>query len=380
MYILNEGSKTMQQSIAQNFNNRIKEATRIPRKISLMQILHDDAEKACEVFPQLDKLLVLHIPTWGEPLYASPQMAAQLPPDTVLNREMVAKIGAQTSGTAAFISQAQGGTSATLIALVGSRQQFRDIFPDGYTEEMAGTSIQDLALGKLIFKNSPRGATISSHEAESAAEAFAMLRHIQRFGKDTAYLTLRREVTAAAAVLRSDTDHYTTDSLEQAVKVADKLGDRFPRLLLRDTASLAAKIAAENHLDAATLEKIRNAYHPVAEYLRGRDPGELPMHWDATETHTTTCRKIIKVMSKHRADADIFKAGQRFLSHPETQQFLSELARDNIFWKTAAEFVNKTAHEKPRNAKYEVAAKAIVNEAKHEALRQKYLTKHGMTF
>ena len=366
----------MQQSIAENFNNRLKEATRIPRKISLMQTLHDDAEKACEVFPQLDKLLVLHIPTWGEPLYASPQMAAQLPPDQALHRDMVAKIGAQTSGTAAFISQAQGGTPATLIALVASNASFDGIFPDGYTKEMAGTSVQDLAIGKLIFKNSPRGATISSHEAESAAEAFAMLRHIQRFGKDTAYLTLRREVTAAAAVLRSDTDHYTTDSLERAAQVADELGDRFPRLLLRDTASLAAKIAAQNSLNTATLEKIRNAYHPVAEYLRGRDPGELPMHFDTTETHTTVLRKIVKVMAAHRADADILKTGQGVLSHPETQQFLADLAKDNVFWRVARDFVNEPVRQ--YKTEHAAAAKAIVNKTKHEVLRRKFVKKHGI--
>ena len=370
----------MQKSIAENFNNRIKEAAKIPRKISLMQTLHDDAEKACEVFPQLDKLLVLHIPTWGEPLYASPQIAAQLPPDTVQHRNMVAQIASHASSTAGFISQGQTGTPATLIALVASNKQFRGIFPEGYTEEMAGTAVQDYVLGQLIIKNGPQGAKISPQEAESFAEAFAMLRHIQRFGKDTAYAMLRREVTSAAIVLRSDTAHYTTDAFERAIEVADGLGDNFSRLLLRDVASLAGRITAETRLDSATLQKIQQAYHEVAEYLRGRDPGELPMHFDVAGTHTTVLRKIVKVMAAYRTDADIFKAGQRFLSYPETQQFLAELAKDNVFWKSALDFINEPAREKPHNAQHTATAEAIVNSTKHEALRQKFLTRYGMTF
>jgi len=399
---MRKAKSAAKKSIAKSFNRikdaftRINEASRIPRSPSLMDRLQTEASQvAAAQSPELDNLVVLPIPGWGEPLYMADKVRAQIAekfpkkwpddPDPLeaLTRQATSERAerARISGTTSASSAKLAGIPIKLVALASS-DHFQLKYNDNYTEEMQALAAMDRSLGRVIATSRAKNSSaISAHELEKVevfAEAFAALRHIQIFGKNTGYLDYRREATAAEIVLNGNPGRYTTDALKEAYLEADKTGDAFFKLSPRGVAVLAAKIADEFPFEQiAVQEKVARAYAPVAAYYQGYLAGKAPddereegdtteptetiatgkhvtidLESDrATKAYKTVCLKTFNVMTANRNDADIFKAGQRFLSHPDTQTFLAELARDSVFWKTALEFIN--THDparKPRGA------------------------------
>ena len=172
-----------------------------------------------------------------------------------------------------------------------------------------------------------------------------MLRHIQRFGKNTDHAGAYGESRAAAIILSSDVLHYTTDTVQRAIQVSEEMD--ISGLSLRKTAALAEKIAHECRIDGETLEKIRMAFLPVNWACQT----EIGSDWDVTKklyardkvAYALFCRETLKVMKKHRGDPDIFKAGKQFLSYPSIKEFMTESAQTDAYWQKALSFIDNPA-------------------------------------
>jgi hypothetical protein len=313
---------------------------------SLAQEFKKTLVAAHEAFPEkLANLVVLLVPASNKPVYVSPQIADQLTNSTAAIRKAVKEIAndmrARNHVGKAYSKYKLNETPVRLIAL--NSDSITGAFADPYTpytKEMDAIFTLDHELGHLILWNGSRSIFGTSPQlAESAADAFAMLRHIQRFGKNTDQAGRLCERLANLVVMRCDTEHYTSNAVQRAIEIADEMGDDLFKLSLRETARLAAEIADDNHLDQRTLDKIGMAYVPIA-----MDPAYIN-DWDKL------CRKTIEIMREHRHDAEIFKAGKRCLNSPMLKRFMAREAmpKRDVYWKKALAFVNThDPHARPK--------------------------------
>jgi hypothetical protein len=274
---------------------------------SLAHSFNETAAAAYAAFPKELKRLVVVL---GRPVFISPKVAGKLTKDTAAIREALAEIKSEMYDTHVALDGENITASARL------------------TKRMKALYALDHEIGHHILKNGfPALFDGSGHLAESAADVFATLRHIQRFGKNTGLAENSRNRAAAAAVLFADTDHYTTDAVERALKFADEMGEGFFKLSLRETAEHAAKIADECALDNKTLKRISDAFQPVATYCAAHigDAWEISAKLNAEdkEAYAIFCRQTLAVMKKYHNDPAVVKAGERFLSRPSIQNFMA---------------------------------------------------------
>jgi hypothetical protein len=321
---------------------------------SLAQEFNDTAAAAYAAFPeQLARLVILLTPDTDTPVYVSPQVADELTKSTAEIREAVAKytgvLKANNASGLAEYKASLAGTPVNLIAL--DSKNIMGIFTERFTKEMRAIFNLDHEIGHHIIRNGTpsleKGVTL--HKSECAADAFAMLRHIQRYGKNTDRAGNRSENIAYCITLLSDMVHYTSAALQQAFEVADKMGDDFFKLSLHETAELAATIADDTALVGVTLKKIAEAYLPVANYCKanmgnGQEIVRKLYDADATEAHTILCQGVVSVMANpaNSNDPDIFNAGKRFLSAPQLKEFMTKAAATETggYWKSALGFIN----------------------------------------
>jgi len=307
---------------------------------SLAQEFNKTATAAYRVFPkELERLTVLLVPSSDAPVYVSPTVARALTQSTAAVNDSVREL-AKTMHDLNAVGVASngytlGGTPVNLIALQDS-SEIKGLFSDRFTREMDIIFTLDHEIGHHIVKNghpTSRFFGASPHLTESAADAFAMLRHIQRFGKNTDQAGNLAQKVAGYAVLFADTEHYTTNALQRAIKVADEMGDYIFSLPLHQTAELAAKIAAESELDRKALKRIRDAYKSCARNCEARIGNRrdvLTKLYDGDKDACALyCRETLAVMRRHQNDPAVFKAGKEFLNYPPVKKFMMEAAAPN---------------------------------------------------
>jgi len=308
---------------------------------SFAQEFNETAAAAYEAFPlELARLVVVV----DKLVYISPEIAGQLTKNTSAIREALAKATSERR-TRNWQGIAWGdfdlaGTPVDLIAL--TNKNIGGTFSRLYTKKMAAIYNLDHEIGHHIVKG---GMAYSEHLSENAADAYAMLRHIQRFGKNTGHAGNKGADMASPLVLFADTAHYTTNAIQRAIEVADEKGEDFFTLSLRETAELAAEIADECQLNRTTLKKLRKAFMPVAKYCKANigDAGDInrKLYDEDKETYAAVCRKTISAMRKYQGNPAVFKAGEHFLSQPKISSFMTEAAKTDSYWKNALAFLNR---------------------------------------
>jgi len=335
---------------------------------SLAKIFNEEASAAYKAFPEeLKRLVVLLVPSSDTPVYVSPEVADQLTKSTADIKAAVAYWAKylHDAGAAGVASRSAdlGGVPVAMIAL--DTENTLGVYTPKFTKDMILIFALDHEIGHHILKYGyPFYGVVSDEFAESAASTYAMLRHIQRFGNDTDHLGEESERTAYTIILRGDTAHYSSDSIERAIQVSQERD--ISGLSLTQTAALADKIAAEYHLSDATLDKIRIAYLPVkraceAQIGSGFDISKK-LYGQDKDAYTLFCRQTIAVMKQHQNDPDIIKAGERFLNYPPIRNFMVESAKSDASWKEALSFIdNAQANAStPKLAAKKAVARAAV--------------------
>jgi len=348
----------------------------------LEQTLNETAAEACKFFPQqLARLVVVAVPNAEMPVYVSPQVAEELTNGVSLIGRALKKLPGNKSprlrdtleyltGTdrpstmrkalrklaremhdahATGISYRRYKLAGTSVSLIGMlNDNIMGLFSERYTKEMQAVFVLDHEIGHLILRN---GNSPDAQKSENAANAYAMLRHIQRYGKNTDRAGYCAEKGALSIPLLSDTEHYTTDAVERAIAVANEKGDDFFQLSLFETAKLAEEIADACTLNDQVLKKLREAYLPVAQACAKHigDPWQIieSMSGKDKVAHALVCREAIAVMRQHPHDPDIIKLGKQFFGFPPLKEFMTAAADKNNFWKDALDFI--TTHQPPEN-------------------------------
>jgi hypothetical protein len=226
--------------------------------------------------------------------------------------------GNDESGNPDIKNKVVGQIPVQLIGLaVGAN--FQGAFPATFTSAMESTSAMDLAIGNILFKSDP-----------DAAEAFAALRHRQRYPhQQTDYTLYRNEALASAVILNGDASRYAANALDLAMKKADELGDNIAALSLKDIAGKAEDIAdqAVPEGTGAKMDKIEAAFEPVTDYYQSY------LGKKTTDSETQARAKITEMVlatQMKSADADVQQVAGSFLAHPETQAFMKANAADIV--------------------------------------------------
>jgi hypothetical protein len=300
----------------------------------LTEEFRQTAAAAHKAFPrQLSKLIVLLTPNSDKPVYASPEVAHHLPRDKAAIRKAVRAFARNMQelhivGAGADRNYNFAGTTTDIIGMMTNGPSLRH-FSRKYTREMDALFILDHELAHHIVKNAfPDTMHVSPLAAESAADAFAMLRHIQRFGKDTNSAGNLSALRASWFLLYGKGGYYTSDALDGAMAAAEKMGDKFSTLPLEDTARLAASVVRNTLPSSETMARVARAYAPIAKL------------YAATNNDAEVYLKVINIMRRHRSDAAIFNAGKRYLSDPAIMKFMTATAKTDAFWQKALEMIN----------------------------------------
>jgi hypothetical protein len=299
---------------------------------SFEQTLKEIASEAQAAFPQeLKNLVILLTSSPDDPLaYAAPAVEDHLKKNPAAIKaaaeERAKHLRDRGSAGVANSSYNLAGITVNLIAFDTDLARSFGRF----TEEMCLIKTLDHELYHLIDTS----YKLFQHERESAADAYAMLRHIQRFGKIADYEGDMAKRRARQIILRSDPDHYTSDSLERAIQISEERD--ISGLSLQKTVALAEEIAHECHLDNKKLEKLQKAFRSAQKSYRNGECVDI------------VNRKVVSVMKRHRRNADIFRAGQRYFNVPERRSLMDKWARKSSYWQEAQKFIQDPEAKPPR--------------------------------
>ncbi len=308
---------------------------------SLSQTFRETAAVAYAAFPQELENLVVLVTSADEAVFIAPGVAKKLAGDTQVIREAARECEDYMRergwpGLADSPFHLLPGTDVKMIALrprsAGGKIRREDIF------------FLDHEIGHHILRNGYDGKGISRQKAESAADAFAMLRYIQRFGMDT-YVHFSAYNKPANIILAGDTEHYTSKALQRVIDVAKERD--ISGLSLQDTARLAEDIADECALTDKTLRKMRRAFNRAHRHLDKKLGGQAAVigAWlkNDKKAYPYFCRETLDVMKKHWRDPDVFEAGRLFLGNRALQKFMHEAAETDVYWRSALTFIDNPA-------------------------------------
>lgn len=119
-----------------------------------------------------------------------------------------------------------------------------------------GHAVTMLKLDKQSMKTSSFG-----NKAECEADAYAMIRHYQRYGSGSSFPEYVRDLRNMNAVHKMDVTHWTSRAVQKVIDLnnEDKLKDLTPQ----QARDLAVKIAQETHLSADAEHSVGKAFKPV---------------------------------------------------------------------------------------------------------------------
>lgn len=119
-----------------------------------------------------------------------------------------------------------------------------------------GHAITLLTIDKQSMKTSSFG-----NKAECEADAYAMIRHYQRYGSQSSFPEYVRDLRNMNAVHKMDVTHWTSRAVQKVIDL-NKQG-KLQNLTPQQARDLAVKIAQETHLSADAEHNVGKAFKPV---------------------------------------------------------------------------------------------------------------------
>ncbi len=172
---------------------------------------------------------------------------------------------------------------------------------------------------------------------ESAADAYAALRHVQRFGNDTDFFDNVTFTRTRLIVHNKSPFHYTTAVMQKIEKLRKEMD--LSALSPQETAELAGKIAHSYCMPPQVIQKVAFAFQPLKIYMAQKGIGDNPAPSDSNIGYF---RLLVDIMRRNKDDHDVYRAGKLIISkHLDTLK--GEAAKDP-FWKEALSFME--GHEK----------------------------------
>jgi hypothetical protein len=135
---------------------------------------------------------------------------------------------------------------------------------------MSEAFIFDHEAGHLLCE---KGLGNDANLAESVADAYATIRHIQRFGRDSAAIQRLLDKRAVGLTLCGAGDHFTGSVVEKII--ADSLTVDFAALTPAETVERAQRYAEDNIMDPALIRRMVNDFDILGAGVEGLTRGDF---------------------------------------------------------------------------------------------------------
>lgn len=116
-----------------------------------------------------------------------------------------------------------------------------------------GHAVTMLSIDKQSLKTSSFG-----NKAECEADAYAMIRHYQRYGEDSTFPQYVRDLRNMNVVHKGDVIHWTSRAIDRVIEL-NKQG-ALKNMTPQEARDMAQKIAREEHLSADAENNVSQAY------------------------------------------------------------------------------------------------------------------------
>lgn len=302
---------------------------------TLMKAFNESAAAAHAAFPERLQNLVVLSDAMDTPVYVAPEAAEALSKNTEAVKKAIKQEAYELhrlfAAGLAMASRPIAGVDTKLIALMDKPP---GDFTEKYTAEMRALFVLDHEIGHHVVET---GRGKGRHLGEASADAFGLLRHVQRFGTETDYFT--SGTRAGSMVLGTSPIHQTQAIYDRVAKVAKEMD--LSKLSLQETAELAKTIATGEAYDGNTFYRVSKAYENAANiYLQQiGNPREIDdkLVADDAATRVLIASVTLAVMKQHANDRDVIKVGQQYLNGRRMKKWLTEQAEHNPFYKQVLE-------------------------------------------
>ncbi len=229
-------------------------------KQSLREIFNHEVQKATEDFPQLKgRFLFINLPDADTVISVDPSRVN-------LRHGELQHIADSIAATA----EKAGSSLATKIPNTGlsvmayTPLPFKMFTGRDQSDVMESMAVFDHELGHLVVE----GAFFSKDSCyrETAADTFAVLRHIQRYGDESRAIEKAGWRRAFDFVMSGDRGHFTTLAIDELAQLKDKLDIK--AMTPDQTIKLAQRLSLEHtpHFDAT--DTISAAFRPVRQAMQ----------------------------------------------------------------------------------------------------------------
>lgn len=291
--------------------------------VSTQQAFNASAENYYRTFPE--RLKTLLVISTAEPIYVSPHITAHLTRNAAAVRKLIEKNTRYMHENKAMgLAGGEVIDSVTLDYItVDMQQSRRTCVSKKHPQSMNLTYVFDHEMGHLLTDGPGIPARGSHHVRECAADAFAALRHLQRFGSTTDIFQNFPYDRAGSIAARTSSIHYTSAAVQKVANLQKGSTINIGSLSLQQTAAIARQIAVEYALDGQTLEKIFEAY-AIARAIHNSAPQE-----DNSKDWARIIRAVVKTMQENKDDHDIYRAGRLYLICPEIKERINAVIEED---------------------------------------------------
>ena len=292
--------------------------------------IYRSAALACAAFPAQLSRLVFFVTERDAPVFVAPEIAAELSSKTQEVKRMLERetnyINARNAAGMAYRAGPVAGVQS--VKMIGLVNDVLGVYTAKNTKEMRTLYVVDHEIGHHVVA---RGL-IGGHEGECRADAFAALRHIQRYGLKTDFFKFSSK--ASTIVLATSPIHYTEDTFKAVLRYARK--NDISKLSLQQTAELAAHIVDSNPPQPRSIEKLSVMFRRAAMtyYLHYKTPQNVvrALYDGDAVGYDMFCRETAKAMNEFGGHPGVLKAGKRFLNYPPILAFIKEKALGCAEW------------------------------------------------
>jgi hypothetical protein len=117
-----------------------------------------------------------------------------------------------------------------------------------------------------LWKNKLSDTEMQNHHEETAADIYAILRHYQRFGKNSAFPEFLANLRRMDMIQQNDVVHFTAEAIEKTAKACEKID--IQALNPKKTVALALDLTPRSTLNRKTARCLKQNFAAVAGDFR----------------------------------------------------------------------------------------------------------------
>lgn len=292
---------------------------------------YQSAVAACEAFPESLARCVFYLTNSAAPFYVTPDIADVLSRKTREVKELLIQRTAymKERNWAGMASYGVCISGLDDVKMIGVKRRMLGIVGPNYTQDMRALYVLDHEIGHHVVERG-RG---NGHESECCADAFAALRHIQRFGFKTAFFKYSQR--ASVIILGTSPIHYTQDIFDAARRHARR--NDISRLSLAQTAALASEIVKKENISNLKIRHLAWCFNAAAipAWKRYKSAQKITraLYSGSPQAYALFASETAKAMQAYPDDADVQIAGNRFFNYPPMKKFIESKAQALHEWK-----------------------------------------------